>query len=61
MSLITCSFSTANLLSRDKDLGAVRKDRRGGGGSCDELDYMPIDRVFFEFSDGFEVNECMAD
>ena len=30
MSLMTCSFSTANLLSRDKDLRAVRKVQQGG-------------------------------
>ena len=29
---MTCSFSTVNLLSRDKDLRAVRGDLQGGTG-----------------------------
>ena len=29
MSLMTCSFSTANLLSRDKDLGTMREEQQG--------------------------------
>ena len=56
---MTCSFSTANLLSRDKDLRAVRDVRQGG--EINQLDYIPIDRLFLEFVDGFDVDECMSD
>ena len=56
---MTCSFSTANLLSRDKDLRAVRDVQQGG--EIDQLDYVPIDRLFLELVNGFNVDECMSD
>ena len=58
MSLMTCSFSTVNLLSRDKDLGVVRKNVQGNHGS---LYYAPVYRVLLEFVDGFNVDESVSD
>lgn len=59
---MTCSFSTANLLSRDKDLGDLRKE--GATGRCgkhNSLDHVPVYRELLELIDRLNVNECVSD
>lgn len=56
MSLMTCSFSTVCLLSRQRDLSTQVSDDTGEGKVCEVLHHVPVQVLFSETSHGVGVD-----